>query len=206
MRQTSKDGKTWFEETKNGVAIGLTKTTLAELAECWHLMPASQRVVIKEGQPLLSVETNEGLSSIPSPVTGIITFFDNKAMNMPDHLDEETPVCTVTPQDQVKKAAAKKIEEELNPFRAPELVGNFVDEANRIREQMRAQAREMQIQQEMARNQPPARPIGGAEAVRRQNMMFINQVNWGDEPPVARAPQPEGVARAIPALRRQRGR
>ena len=104
MKETSKDGRIWFEKKGTEVQIGFTSNLLSELEDCWHLLPAaSNKTEIKENQPLLSVETNDGLFSVPTPVSGIITFFDNKAMNFPQKLTTDDVVCVVTDAEEIKK-------------------------------------------------------------------------------------------------------
>lgn len=98
MKIVSKDGNTWMEKGKDGkTSVGFTKALIQELEECWHMLPAaSNKVVIKEGQPLCSVETNDGLFCVASPTAGVITFFDNRAMNFPDKIVEETIIATIS--------------------------------------------------------------------------------------------------------------
>lgn len=185
MKQTSKDGKTWFEVDGTKVKIGFTKSLLAELAECWHIIPASQKVLIKEGQPLLSVETNESLFSIPSPATGIVTFFDNAAMNMPDHLKEDQVICQLIPEEEVK---AKKKVEFVDEW-VDDLLPVGAERVNRINEQAR---------------------IRPAEARVQLNAGGLAQQLWGD---LAQAQQPFRAAQPVqpaapqaprPAIRRGR--
>lgn len=94
MKTVSKDGRTWFEKREDGrTYVGFTKQFLETLEECWHIVPAGSRAtMIKEGAPLCAVETNEGLFSIPSPVSGIINVFNNAAMNFPDKIKEDLEV------------------------------------------------------------------------------------------------------------------
>ena len=107
MKETSKDGRIWFEKKGTEVNIGFTSSLLSELDDCWHLLPAaSNKQEIRENQPLLSVETNDGLFSVPTPVSGIITFFDNKAMNFPQKLTTDDVVCVVKDAEEVRKQKA----------------------------------------------------------------------------------------------------
>lgn len=104
MKLVSKDGRTWFQKNKEGkTEIGFTNDFLRDLDECWHIMAgASSRVSIKEAQPLCSVETNDGLFSVASPVSGVISFFNTRAMNFPDKITS----------DEVIAVVAEKAEEE----------------------------------------------------------------------------------------------
>ena len=123
MKITSKDGKTWFEKKPTSVEVGFTKEFLAELDTCWHMLPAAVRQTpIKEGQPLCSIETNDGLFSVPSPVSGIIAFFDNRAMNFPDKLTEETILCSLAEKAVPETAQQQEINQflaELGAIEAP---------------------------------------------------------------------------------------
>ena len=111
MKTFSKDGKLWVEKRDKDLAIGFTASFLSELDGCWHMLPAAgQKTEIKEKQPLVAVETNDGLFSLPSPVSGIIAFFDNKAMNFPEKLTDEDVVCTIKDAEMVK-AEEKEIQE-----------------------------------------------------------------------------------------------
>lgn len=99
MKNLSKDGKTWFKKNEDGsTEIGLTASFLNDLDGCWHMMQAcSTKVEVKEEQPLLSVETNDGLFSVTAPVTGVISFFANEALNFPDKVKEDTVVAVMKP-------------------------------------------------------------------------------------------------------------
>lgn len=171
MKTISKDGKLWFRTNANGhVEVGFTGEFLGELDGCWHMLPAAgQKTEIKEQQPLVAVETNDGLFSLPSPVSGIITFFDNKAMNFPEKLDTDQVVCVV------KDAEAIRAEEK------------------RIREEHEAAVQRLMAQQEQRnaqaqiRNQPAVQP--GIRIGNRPNMFFDDLVA---AQPVAPAPRRNG--------------
>ena len=121
MKIVSKDGKTWFEKQRDGKTnIGFTSTFLESLDECWHIMAgATSKVAIKVDQPLCSVETNEGLFSIPSPVSGVITFFDTRAMNFPEKLNDTHTIAQI----------AEKVEEE-----AVDALGLALEDLRRMEE------------------------------------------------------------------------
>ena len=104
MKIVSKDGRLWVEKRDTDYAVGFTRQFLGELEGCWHMLPAANtKTEIKEKQPLVAVETNDGLFSLPSPVSGIIAFFDNKAMNFPEKLTDEDIVCTIKDAAELKK-------------------------------------------------------------------------------------------------------
>lgn len=98
MKTISKDGNTWHQKNAAGtIDVGFTKQLIQALEECWHILPAaSNKVTIKVDQPLCSVETNDGLFAVTSPVGGVISFFDNRAINFPDKIGEETIIAQVS--------------------------------------------------------------------------------------------------------------
>ena len=145
MKIVSKDGKLWVEQRDKHFAVGFTRQFLGELDGCWHMLPAaSQKTEIKEKQPLVAVETNDGLFSLPSPISGVIAFFDNKAMNFPEKLTDEDVVCTI------KDAEAVRAEEK-----------DIQERHERAVEQLLARQVERQAQ---------ARPVIGAEQVNHINV------------------------------------
>lgn len=168
MKETSKDGRVWFEKKGTEIQMGFTPQMLGELDDCWHLLPAaSNKQEIRENQPLLSVETNDGLFSVPTPVSGIITFFDNKAMNFPQKLTTDDVVCVVKDAEEVRRQKAAADEE--------------------LRRALEAHAAQIEQRQlaELQRVEQPARPVMGAwgqlEAmpVQRGNAEAVNRLNVG---------------------------
>ena len=108
MKIVSHCGKLWVEQRDKHFAVGFTRQFLGELDGCWHMLPAAgQKTEIKEKQPLIAVETNDGLFSLPSPVSGIIAFFDNKPMNFPEKLTEDDVVCTIKDAEAIKAEEAE---------------------------------------------------------------------------------------------------
>ena len=97
MKIVSKDGRTWVEKKQDGkISVGFTRALLDELGECWSILPAaSAKVEVKEGQPFCSVETNDGVFCVKSPVKGLISFFSPEAVNFPDRLTEEQAIATM---------------------------------------------------------------------------------------------------------------
>lgn len=104
-RQTDPSNRYWWETTGDKTVVGFTPVMLEKMQECFHIVPGKQRGPVREKGPLMSVECLEGLFSIPSPVSGIITFFENKAMNFPDRLTADDTICVIT---DAKAAAEKK--------------------------------------------------------------------------------------------------
>lgn len=121
-------GDLWVETLPEGtINVGFTQPCIEEkLQECFHVLPADV-VRTKREQPLLVLETNDGLVSIKSPVNGHITFFSDKARNFPDRLSEEDVIVTLITEEQRKKSIekAKKNLEELRVERGQAQVQPF---------------------------------------------------------------------------------
>lgn len=104
-KQISSQGHIWYDTQDAETKIGFTPEFIEKLQECLHIIPGKQKTSVRANGPLMAVETNTGLFSITSPVQGIITFFDNKAMNFPEKLTADDTVCIVSE----KKKEAKTI-------------------------------------------------------------------------------------------------
>lgn len=102
-RHVDPSNRFWWETNGNKTSVGFTPMMLEKMQECFHIVPGKQRGPVREKGPLMSVECLEGLFSIPSPVSGMITFFEPKAMNFPDQLTEEDTVCIITDTKEVAK-------------------------------------------------------------------------------------------------------
>ena len=102
------NGSIWSETNKDGtVSVGLTQNYIDnELMTCFHIMQADAQVLKKNG-PMLVIETNDGLSSLKSPVTGRIMNFNDRARNFPDKLKESDTILTILP-DGVKFVGKEK--------------------------------------------------------------------------------------------------
>jgi glycine cleavage system H lipoate-binding protein len=87
------------------VKIGFTRDFLQQLDQCWHILPANNSR-FKKQMPLMTVETNDGLVSILSPVTGYLQNFDRKAQDFPDKLTEEDVILSINVAE--KKAVKKE--------------------------------------------------------------------------------------------------
>lgn len=95
MRKTDSKNQIWYNEQGENIQIGFTQSFLDSLEQCWHIMPATQdRFRLKA--PLLTIETNEHLFSILSPVAGRFVRIDPKAQNFPDKLKEADVVLELT--------------------------------------------------------------------------------------------------------------
>ena len=101
---TETRGPIWIRTNKDGtVSVGLTAQTIGRMGECFHIMQADTEDVI-QGQPMLVMETNDGLESVKSPVTGRVLVFNDKARDFPDKLKEEESILTLLPKGvEVKK-------------------------------------------------------------------------------------------------------
>jgi hypothetical protein len=87
-RQVNDTNQIWYERQDQTVKIGFTKSFLEGLDQCWHILPANLER-FKAKAPLLTVETNDALISILSPVAGNFMQYSDKAQNFPDKLTEE---------------------------------------------------------------------------------------------------------------------
>lgn len=93
----------WFSKEGERVNVGFTDSFLDVVREAWHVMPTTTGAV-KEKSPLLSIETNDGLFSVPSPASGSIISFNDRARDFPDKLTENDVICVIGKP----KTAAKK--------------------------------------------------------------------------------------------------
>jgi hypothetical protein len=85
----------WFKEVNDGVInIGFTQDFLNSLDMCWHIMPASN-VQFKKKSPLFTIETDDSLISVLSPVDGYYSNFNPKAQNFPDKIKASDTILTV---------------------------------------------------------------------------------------------------------------
>lgn len=94
MKQTY--GDVWTTTMDDGtINIGLTNDFIQnKLDECFHILPADFYNV-SENEPMIVVETNEGLESIKSPVSGQVIFFSALAKNFPDQIKEDDVIMKV---------------------------------------------------------------------------------------------------------------
>lgn len=131
-------GNIWTEPEDNGVVkIGFTRKYIEEkLGETFHVMQADARST-KVGTPLLVLETNDGTERIKSPVTGTIHWFNTKARNFPDRLNEEDCVIKVVPEGvTLPKAKAKTTKEALEEwhsvFNTNQINNNWIQQAQTV--------------------------------------------------------------------------
>ncbi len=99
----------WFEKDGKVIRLGLTRNFLETLTECWHILPSNMKQ-IKQKAPLLTIESNDGLISLLSPVTGNLYNWDNKAANFPEKLTEEDVIVTLTSEEIVSKGTGPTLE------------------------------------------------------------------------------------------------
>lgn len=91
MRQTNDKNQIWFERQDQETNIGFTQDFLNSLDQCWHILPANLET-FREKSPLLTIETNDALISIVSPIKGNFFEFSPKAQNFPTKLTENDVV------------------------------------------------------------------------------------------------------------------
>lgn len=108
MNTSEVRGPIWVRTNKDGtVSVGLTAQTIGRMGECFHIMQADTEDVI-EGQPMLVMETNDGLESIKSPVTGRVVVFNDRARDFPDKLTQDESILTLLPKGVVKEKKKPK--------------------------------------------------------------------------------------------------
>src|SRR5260370_11552088 len=96
MKEYTKDF--WIETNPDGtVNVGLTDNLIqSKLQECFHILQANT-LAVKENEPMLVLETNDGLESLKSPVTGTVLKFNDRARNFPDKIKEDEVVLHLCP-------------------------------------------------------------------------------------------------------------
>lgn len=102
-------GSIWVQTNKDGtVSVGLTADFIrTKMGECFHIMQADKDDLV-ENQPMLVMETNDGLESVRSPVTGRILSFNRRAVDFPDKLKDSESILTILPVGVAPKATTKK--------------------------------------------------------------------------------------------------
>lgn len=103
MKVVNDKNQIWHEVDGPKIRIGLTNSFLGTLEECWHILPAGEGT-FKKLSPLMTIETNDCLVSILSPVSGNFLNWNTTAANFPDRLTENDVVLTLT-SEKVAKAA-----------------------------------------------------------------------------------------------------
>ena len=118
MKEFYKD--IWVDTQEDGtVKVGLTRNFIeSKLTECFHIIQADAQEV-RKGGPMLVVETNDGLSSLKSPVSGRIIRFNDRARNFPDKMTEDEVILVLNTKPREKPAEI--IRQQIfgdNPFAA----------------------------------------------------------------------------------------
>jgi glycine cleavage system H lipoate-binding protein len=103
--------KIWTLVEGNYTKVGFEKDFLKQMEQCWHIMPAQARGVLKAKHPLLVVETNDEVISIPSPVEGIIEMFSDKARNFPEKITEKDTIIIIKTVYEKKDLKQKQVAE-----------------------------------------------------------------------------------------------
>lgn len=103
--------KIWTLVEGNYTKVGFEKDFLKQMEQCWHIMPAQARGILKAKHPLLVVETNDEVISIPSPCEGIIEMFSDKARNFPEKITEKDTIITIKTIYEKKDLKQKQVTE-----------------------------------------------------------------------------------------------
>jgi glycine cleavage system H lipoate-binding protein len=99
MRNVDIKNQIWFMQDGAVTRIGLTQSFINSLDECWQILPANTRE-FKKKSPLFTVETNDALISIMSPINGHLNMFNTTARDFPDHLTEDMVIMELTSNEQ----------------------------------------------------------------------------------------------------------
>lgn len=94
----------WTKEEGPSIKIGFTKDFLKS-GELWHIYPVKYKV--SKGKPFLVIESTEEQLSIDSPLSGKITYFNDKAVSFPCLL-EETDVIAILSNEVTDSAPIKR--------------------------------------------------------------------------------------------------
>lgn len=107
-------GHIWIDRREDGlVQMGFTQQCIDEkLQETFHVVLADN-FQATEKQPLFVLETCEGLESVPSPVSGNIMFFNDKARDFPDRIVEGDVILQISDG---KKKKSNQAPVDLGPY------------------------------------------------------------------------------------------
>lgn len=119
-----KIGSIWTEEMPNkAIQIGFTNEFIQQiLSECFHVVLTNPTIVTK-GKSMFTIETNDGLETIKSPVTGTVQLFNDRARDFPDRMREDDvvllvfPKSVVVPQPKIKTSEHQMYEDFLQEIR-----------------------------------------------------------------------------------------
>jgi glycine cleavage system H lipoate-binding protein len=92
----------WFKEDNGNVLIGFTDSFLDIVNSCWHVTP-SNKENLQADNPLMTIETNEALFTVSSPVEGRIVSFNEIAQNFPDQLKTDDVICVIGPKTEFQQ-------------------------------------------------------------------------------------------------------
>ena len=80
----------WLKENNNEVSFGFTKEFLEKSGDICHIYNIKNRVA--KNKPFLVIESTEDQISIDSPITGRLSYMNNKAISFPCLLKEDDVV------------------------------------------------------------------------------------------------------------------
>lgn len=107
-KQVVGKGDVWIDQSSSGntTRIGFTQAFLDKhLKECWHVIP--QKGKVSKGGVLVSLETNDGLVPVESPLDGVVSSINNTAINFPEKLTADTNVVVIRTGAAKEKEPAK---------------------------------------------------------------------------------------------------
>lgn len=172
MKQNNKLNQIWYEVSGANIKMGLTRSFLDQLDECWHILPPMGRQ-IKMKAPLFTVETNDSLVSVLSPVAGNFLTWNDRATNFPDKLTESDVLIELTTLEVAEPAPPPQpiisdLQRQMDDLRAMTTNGAL---RMAVRQEARRQLDHMELL-------PPGTNTVRNQAVRWETGSMINTTNF----------------------------
>lgn len=123
-KMTNSLNQLWYQKDGDVFNMGLTRNFLESLDECWHILPTNTSRV-KEKSPLFTIETNDSLLSILSPVAGNFLNWNDRATNFPDKLTEADVIIKLSTKELVKAEPPAGLDNEAEIHRLTAIVTNI---------------------------------------------------------------------------------
>lgn len=180
-KMTNSLNQLWYQKDGDVFNMGLTRNFLESLDECWHILPTNISRV-KEKSPLFTIETNDSLLSILSPVAGNFLNWNDRATNFPDKLTETDVIIKLSTKEIVKAEPLAGLDDEVEIARLTAIVSNSTLPIN---SRIAANTRIQEIT--LARSLRAPRP---------EPALMAGAVDWGTVNPFRQVTaQPRRVAR-----------
>lgn len=139
-KMTNSLNQLWYQKDGDVFNMGLTRNFLESLDECWHILPTNTSRV-KEKSPLFTIETNDSLLSILSPVAGNFLNWNDRATNFPDKLTEADVIIKLSTKEIAKPEPLTGLDDEAEIARLTAIViDSSLPVATRVRANSQIQA------------------------------------------------------------------